>query len=65
MTAEIAWAVGLVLCVEGLILSLMPDRLESLLKMLTDMPVEARRLAGLAALAAGVALLWAARAFGA
>ena len=64
MTAEIAWAVGLVLCLEGLILSLLPGRLESLLKLLSDMPVEARRLAGLAALGAGVALLWAARAFG-
>ena len=64
MTANILWALGLVLCVEGLFLSLMPGRLESLLRTLREMSLETRRAAGLAALAIGVGLLWTARAFG-
>ncbi len=59
------WALGLVLTVEGLILALMPARLESLLDSLREMPVEARRLAGLLALVAGVGLVLLARQAGA
>ena len=58
------WAVGLVLCVEGLILALAPSRLEEALELLRRLSPETRRLLGLAALAAGVATLSAVRAFG-
>ena len=51
-------ALGLVLVVEGLILALIPGRLDALLQVLAAMPVETRRIVGLGALAAGVALIW-------
>lgn len=54
-------ALGLVLCVEGAILALLPDRLEALLETLRAMPVEARRLAGLLALVVGLGLVLSAR----
>ncbi len=49
---------GLVLVIEGLVFALAPSRLEDLLEALRQMPVEARRLIGLAAMAAGVFLIW-------
>ena len=57
------WAVGLVLCVEGLILALAPSRLEEALELLRRLPREMRRVLGLAALAAGVLVLSLVRAF--
>lgn len=59
-----AWALlalGLVLVVEGLLWALAPHLVENLLAALRALSVEERRLAGLAALALGLALLWAAR----
>ena len=58
-------ALGLVLVVEGLIWALAPRMVESLLAALRTLSIEERRLAGLAALALGLALLWAARLAGA
>ena len=58
-------AMGLVLVVEGLVVVLAPSRLEDLLAMLARLSVERRRFAGLAALAAGVGLIWLARIAGA
>jgi uncharacterized protein YjeT (DUF2065 family) len=57
-------ALGLVLVVEGLVWALAPRMIEDLLVALQAMSIEARRLAGLAALSAGVALVWAARILG-
>jgi hypothetical protein len=57
-------ALGLVLCVEGLVFALAPSRLEDLLRALAELPVETRRLMGLAALALGVLLVWLARQMG-
>ena len=57
-------ALGLVAVMEGLVLALAPSRIEDVLEALRNMPVEARRLIGLVAVAAGVALIWAARLFG-
>jgi len=54
-------AVGLVLCVEGLVFALAPGRVEDALRLLAEMPVETRRLLGLGALAIGVLLVWLAR----
>ncbi|WP_172294017.1 DUF2065 domain-containing protein [Pseudoruegeria sp. HB172150] len=58
-------ALGLVLCVEGLVFALVPSRLEDLLRLLAEIPVDTRRLMGLAALASGVALVWLAKVIGA
>jgi len=57
-------AAGFVLVFEGLVFALAPSRLEELLRTLTDIPVDARRLLGLAALAIGVILLWIAKGIG-
>ena len=54
-------AIGFVLVFEGLVLALAPSRLEDALRVLTTLPVDRRRLIGLGALAAGVAVLWVAR----
>ncbi|MFY0692018.1 MAG: DUF2065 domain-containing protein [Paracoccaceae bacterium] len=63
--SHIALAIGLVLVVEGLVIALAPSRLEDLLKVLMDIPVEQRRFLGLLAVAIGTALVWLAKsAFG-
>ena len=59
-----AWAllaVGLVLVVEGLLWALAPQLVEDLLAALRALSLDERRLAGLAALALGLALVWGAR----
>ena len=64
MIGEIVWAAGLVLAIEGLVIALIPGRIDALLEAFRQMPREARRLAGLAGLAVGVLLLTLARALG-
>jgi uncharacterized protein YjeT (DUF2065 family) len=51
-------ALGLVLILEGLVYALAPSLVEDLLAALRDLPLETRRLVGLAALVAGMALVW-------
>nr|WP_089231589.1 DUF2065 family protein [Tropicimonas sediminicola] len=51
-------AFGLVLVLEGLVLALAPSRMEEVLRMLVEMPVETRRLIGLLAMTLGGILLW-------
>ena len=58
-------AIGLVLIVEGLAYVLAPLLIEDLLERLLPLPLETRRMMGLAALAAGVLLVWLAKTFGA
>ncbi|AWD23066.1 DUF2065 domain-containing protein [Fuscovulum blasticum] len=58
-------AIGLVLAVEGLALALAPSRMEDALRLFAEMPRDTRRMLGLVALAAGVALVWLARSLGA
>ena len=58
-------AVGLVLIVEGLVYALAPSLVEDLLDMLKTLPLETRRLMGLAALGLGVLLVWVAKSLGA
>lgn len=65
MMATLLLAIGLVLCVEGLVFALAPSRLEDALEALRNMPAETRRLLGLAALAAGVLLIWLGKTLGA
>lgn len=52
-------ALGLVLVVEGLVLALLPARLDAILALLAALGHQQRRAIGLAALGAGVALVWA------
>ena len=54
-------AIGFVLVFEGLVLALAPSRLEAAVRFLMTLPVDRRRLIGLGAVAAGVAVLWVAR----
>ncbi len=63
--ATLILAIGLVLSIEGLVFALAPSRLEDLLRVLAEMPIETRRMVGLGAVALGVALIWVARSFGA
>ena len=49
---------GLVLVFEGLVMALLPRRLDELVKMLAEMPIETRRTLGLAAMMAGIILIW-------
>ncbi|MDE2632211.1 MAG: DUF2065 family protein [Paracoccaceae bacterium] len=65
MIAVTLLAIGLVLIVEGLVYALAPSLIEDLLDMLRALPLETRRMMGLAALAAGVALVWLAKSLGA
>jgi uncharacterized protein YjeT (DUF2065 family) len=58
-------AIGLLLVIEGLALALAPSRIEDLLHAFAEMPVDTRRLIGLAAVAAGVVIVWLVRQFGA
>lgn len=58
---DLVLGLGLVLVIEGLVLALMPWRLEDLLRALGQIPPGARRAFGLAAVAMGVALVWLAR----
>ena len=57
--------IGLVLLIEGLVYALAPSLVEDLLDALRQMPLETRRMVGLGAMAAGVALLFLADGLGA
>lgn len=54
---------GMVLVIEGLVFALAPSRLEDLVRLIAEMPVETRRVVGLAAVALGVLLVWLAKGF--
>ena len=54
-------ALGGVLVLEGLGLALAPSRLEDMLQRLSDLPLDTRRMMGLAGIAAGVFLIWLAK----
>lgn len=54
---------GMALVIEGLVLALAPSRLENLVALVASLSRDQRRALGLVAIAAGVALVLAARAF--
>lgn len=56
--ATILLGLGMVLTMEGLVLALAPSRIEDILEMIRRLSVETRRTLGLAALAAGIFLIW-------
>jgi uncharacterized protein YjeT (DUF2065 family) len=63
---HILLAFGLVMVVEGLVFALAPQRLDELVKLISEIPLETRRMLGLACVAGGVVLVWLAKgAFGA
>ncbi len=59
--AFILLGLGLVLVIEGLVFALAPSRLEELVKLIADTPIETRRTVGLIAVAMGVVLVWIAK----
>jgi uncharacterized protein len=52
---------GLVLVFEGLTYALVPGHMQNMMRRMLDVPPEHLRLAGTAALAAGVFVIWLAR----
>ncbi|MCR9157403.1 MAG: DUF2065 domain-containing protein [Rhodobacteraceae bacterium] len=58
MTQTILTGIAMVLILEGLAYALAPSLIERMLEAMRAMPLETRRLVGLSALAAGVAMLW-------
>jgi uncharacterized protein len=60
----LAWAIGLVLIVEGLVLALAPLRFEDVLRTLAGFSRDQKRLIGLIAVALGAVLVAVARAMG-
>lgn len=51
---------GMVLVIEGLVFALAPSRLDELLRLMNQIPVETRRLIGLGAMTLGAILIsWA------
>ena len=55
-------ALGLVLVIEGLLYAFVPGHLKRMMAMMQTIPDDALRTGGLVAMAAGVALVWLARA---
>ena len=64
MIAYICLALGLVFLVEGLVWVLAPSFLDRMLTLLRDLPLPARRQAGLLGMVTGAMLLWIAHALG-
>jgi uncharacterized protein YjeT (DUF2065 family) len=56
--SHIALGIGLVLVIEGLVFALAPLRMEDMLKTLSEIPPETRRMLGLLAVALGTGLVW-------
>jgi len=65
MVLILVLGLGMVLVIEGLVFALAPSRLEDLLRLLTSIPVETRRIIGFGAMALGAVLVsWAVSAGG-
>ena len=50
--------IGLVFVLEGLVLALDPSRIDEILELIRQMPLETRRLVGMLAITNGGMLLW-------
>ncbi|WP_439523141.1 DUF2065 domain-containing protein [Marivita sp.] len=55
--------IALVLIIEGLAYALAPSLIERMLEAMRLMPLDMRRLIGVSAVAAGIAMLWILRTF--
>ena len=58
---EFVTAAGLVLVIEGLLYAFVPGQLKRIMAIMQQVPEERLRMSGVAALAAGVAIVWIAR----
>jgi uncharacterized protein YjeT (DUF2065 family) len=58
MARDVLFGLGLVAVIEGLALALAPARMREALEAIARMDPEQRRLVGLLAVTAGVALVW-------
>ena len=58
---EFVTAAGLVLVIEGLLYAFVPGHLKLMMAMMREIPDETLRLGGVAAIAAGVVIVWIAR----
>jgi uncharacterized protein YjeT (DUF2065 family) len=54
----LATGFGLALVIEGLVVVMLPRRLDAIVRAFAELPFAARRRAGLALVAAGVAVVW-------
>ena len=63
MIETILIGVAMVLIIEGLAYALAPSLIERMLEAMRLMPLDTRRLVGVSAVAAGVAMLWILTAF--
>lgn len=61
MIGHLLLGIGLVAIVEGLVLALAPNRVQDALAMLARLSPDQRRLFGLLAVTAGIALVWVVR----
>lgn len=48
---------GLVFVIEGLVFALFPGRIEDLMRLMADIPVETRRIIGLSSVGLGVVIV--------
>lgn len=62
MISSFLTALGLVFVIEGLLYALAPSRLRAMMQMMQQLSDEQLRMGGLAAMAAGVAIVWLVRA---
>lgn len=58
MIPELLTALGLVLVIEGLLYALVPGHLKAMMKTVEKLSDDQLRLGGVAAMAAGVAVVW-------
>lgn len=61
MIPDLLTALGLVLVIEGLLYALVPGHLKAMMRTLQDLPEDQLRMGGVAAMALGVAAVWAVR----
>jgi hypothetical protein len=62
MIEELLKAFGLLLVIEGLFYALVPSQLKAMMQSVQKLSDDQLRIGGVAAMAAGVALVWAVRA---
>ncbi|WP_299924136.1 DUF2065 domain-containing protein [uncultured Pelagimonas sp.] len=55
---DILTGIGMLLVIEGLVYALAPSLVERMLEALREMPLDTRRVLGLATVVTGVCILW-------
>ncbi len=55
---DILTGIGMLLVIEGLVYALAPSLVERLLEALREMPLDTRRVLGMATVATGLCILW-------